>query len=146
MGKYNIYAVGYGVDPDTGEIVTNKLCKSWDECQKFIKGVNGAKYKGFLTPTEAKEWLKQFNVNNDSDDIHSVLNELEKLITIDKTSNKVSDKTSDNFNNDIDKDFMNDKHLIGIHPNDNTATVWLKVEELIEIIKEHGNKVEVVEL
>lgn len=44
----------------------------------------------------------------------------------------------------IDKDFMNDSHLIGIHPNDNTATVWLKVEDLIEIIKEHGNSVEVV--
>ena len=46
----------------------------------------------------------------------------------------------------IDKDFMNDRHLIGIHPNDNTATVWLKVEDLIEIIKAHGNDVNVVEL
>lgn len=45
----------------------------------------------------------------------------------------------------IDKDFMNDSHLIGIHPNDNTATVWLKVEDLIEIIKEHGNTVEITE-
>lgn len=45
----------------------------------------------------------------------------------------------------IDKDFMNDSHLIGIHPNDNTATVWLKIEDLIEIIKEHGNDVNVIE-
>ena len=36
--------------------------------------------------------------------------------------------------------------IIGIHPNDNTATVWLKVEDLVEIIKENGNKVEFVEL
>ena len=41
----------------------------------------------------------------------------------------------------IDKDFMKDKHIVGVHPNDNTATIWLKVEDLIEIIKEHGNKV-----
>lgn len=46
----------------------------------------------------------------------------------------------------IDKDFMTDKHLIGIHPNDNTATVWLKVEDLIDIIKEHGNEVNIVEV
>jgi len=46
----------------------------------------------------------------------------------------------------IDKDFMNDFHIIGVHPNDNTATVWLKVEELIEIVKEHGNQVIVVEI
>ena len=46
----------------------------------------------------------------------------------------------------LDKDFLNDKKIIGIHPNDNTATVWLKEEDLVEIIKENGNKVEFVEL
>ena len=35
----------------------------------------------------------------------------------------------------LDKDFLNDKRIIGIHPNDNTATVWLKIEDLIDIIK-----------
>lgn len=46
----------------------------------------------------------------------------------------------------IDKDFMKDKHIIGVHPNDNTATVWLKVEDLINIIKENGNTVNIVEI
>jgi len=46
----------------------------------------------------------------------------------------------------IDKDFMNDTSLIGVHPNDNTATVWLKVEDLISVIKEHGNHVYIVEV
>ena len=46
----------------------------------------------------------------------------------------------------LDKDFLNDKKIIGVHPNDNTATLWLKVEDLIDIIKEHGNQVNVVEL
>ena len=41
---------------------------------------------------------------------------------------------------------MNNSHLIGIHPNDNTATVWLKAEDLIGIVKEHGNEVNVVEI
>lgn len=45
-----------------------------------------------------------------------------------------------------DKDFLNDKKIIGIHPNDNTATVWLKVEDLVEIVKENGSKVGFVEL
>ena len=45
----------------------------------------------------------------------------------------------------IDKDFMKDKHIVGVHPNDNTATIWLKVEDLIEIIKDHGNKVNIEE-
>lgn len=46
----------------------------------------------------------------------------------------------------IDKDFMKDKHIIGVHPNDNTATIWLKVEDLIGIIKEHGNHVNVIQI
>ena len=36
--------------------------------------------------------------------------------------------------------------LVGVHPNDNTATVWLKAEELISLIEEHGNTVHVVEI
>lgn len=36
--------------------------------------------------------------------------------------------------------------LIGVHPNDNTATVWLKSEDLIRIIKEHGNEVSLAEI
>lgn len=39
----------------------------------------------------------------------------------------------------IDQDFWKDNHLIGIHPNDNTATVWLKIDELINLIEAHGN-------
>ena len=46
----------------------------------------------------------------------------------------------------LDKDFLKDKQIIGIHPNENTATLWLKVTDLIDIIKEHGNQVNVVEL
>lgn len=36
--------------------------------------------------------------------------------------------------------------LIGVHPNDNTATVWIKTDDLIRIITEHGNRVSVVEI
>ena len=46
----------------------------------------------------------------------------------------------------LDKDFLNGKQIIGIHPNENTATIRLKVEDLISIIKEHGNEVNIVEL
>ena len=35
---------------------------------------------------------------------------------------------------------------VGIHPNDNTATIWLKTADLVRIISEHGNSVEMVNL
>ncbi|MCH5274153.1 MAG: prolyl-tRNA synthetase associated domain-containing protein [Lachnospiraceae bacterium] len=30
---------------------------------------------------------------------------------------------------------------VGIHPNDNTASVWIAFDDLYKIIEEHGNKV-----
>lgn len=46
----------------------------------------------------------------------------------------------------LDKDFMDDSQIIGVHPNDNTATVWLKVDDLINIIKKHGNSVNLIKI
>ena len=55
--------------------------------------------------------------------------------------------------NNVDKDiiyfvdrYFFDNNIIGVHPNDNTATIWLNTNDLIEIIKEHGNQVNIVEI
>lgn len=44
----------------------------------------------------------------------------------------------------LDKGFTDG--LIGVHPNDNTATIWLQAQDLIRVIEEHGNEVKVVEI
>lgn len=36
--------------------------------------------------------------------------------------------------------------LIGVHPNENTATVVLKTEDLLDIIREHGTIIEVTKI
>ena len=46
----------------------------------------------------------------------------------------------------LDKDFLSEPKRIGVHPNDNTATVWLHTEDLKEIIQSHGTELECVEL
>ena len=46
----------------------------------------------------------------------------------------------------LDEDFFKEEGIIGIHPNDNTATVWLKVLDLVSIIKEHGNQVNIIKM
>ena len=43
-------------------------------------------------------------------------------------------------------DFLEGSGPVGVHPNENTATVWLKAEDLLEIIREHGNRAETVKL
>ena len=45
-------------------------------------------------------------------------------------------------------DYLDDEFtdLIGVHPNENIATVWLSVPDLLTIIKEQGNPVHIVEI
>ena len=46
----------------------------------------------------------------------------------------------------LDEDFLTSPGLIGVHPNENTATVWLKTEDLISIVRAHGNELRTVRL
>ena len=37
-------------------------------------------------------------------------------------------------------------NLIGVHPNDNTATVWLKSDDLVKLLRDHGVDVNIVKI
>ena len=45
----------------------------------------------------------------------------------------------------FDKDLIGSKRL-GVHPNDNTATVWMSFDALHGIVKRNGNTVHFIEL
>lgn len=46
----------------------------------------------------------------------------------------------------LDAELLAPPGLVGVHPNDNTATVWLKTEDLLRILREHGSEAEVTEI
>ena len=46
----------------------------------------------------------------------------------------------------LDEAFFAAPGLIGVHPNDNAATVWLRADDLAALIQEHGNPVHIAEL
>ena len=46
----------------------------------------------------------------------------------------------------LDNDFFGDSGIIGIHPNDNTATVWLKADDLVKILKQNGTLVNLFDI
>lgn len=37
-------------------------------------------------------------------------------------------------------------NLIGVHPNDNTATVWLKSDDLVKLLRDHSVDVNIVKI
>ena len=45
----------------------------------------------------------------------------------------------------IDKEILS-FGIVGVHPNDNTVSVFLKLEDLERISKEHGNELEYLEI
>ena len=45
----------------------------------------------------------------------------------------------------IDSEFFNGD-LIGVHPNDNTATLWIKATDLKGLAEEHGTEVHVADI
>ena len=44
----------------------------------------------------------------------------------------------------LDEEFIGNK--IGVHPNDNTATIWMKADDLMGLIQKHGNEAEYVKI
>ena len=46
----------------------------------------------------------------------------------------------------LDEEFLLPPGRIGVHPNDNTATVWLQAEELLRLLRAHGTAVELTRL
>ena len=44
----------------------------------------------------------------------------------------------------LDSAFAGNK--IGVHPNENTATVWMQADDLMALIRKHGNEAEFTEL
>ena len=45
----------------------------------------------------------------------------------------------------IDNEFK-DYPCVGVHPNQNTSTVWLTFEDLIKVIRENGNKIDFINI
>ena len=44
----------------------------------------------------------------------------------------------------LDEEFIGNK--IGVHPNDNTATIWMQADDLMGLIQKHGTEAEYVKI
>ena len=41
----------------------------------------------------------------------------------------------------LDREFLQGEGMIGVHPNDNTATIWMKTADLLRVLEEHGTEI-----
>lgn len=100
-----------------------------------VKGTKRVDLKAFskanstpsLTFASAEEMLSILSLTPGSVTPFGLLNDAEKKVTF-----------------YMDKDLCGS--LIGCHPNENTATVFLKADDLLSILKDHGSKVFTVDM
>lgn len=122
----------------------------YDAKNLFIRDDKKRNYYLITVKAEKRIDLKEFRNNNNtrpltfasSDDLMHIMNLIPGSVT---PLGLLNDKDL-KVEFYLDQDFLEGKQIIGVHPNDNTATLWLKVPDLIEIIKEHGNKVNIIKL
>ena len=130
MAKYNIYAVAYGINPivnTTQPMIMRMKFKTWEECKPCVSGIQGAKYKGFLTESEADAWLDK------------TINELnEKSNPTDYSNSDTSDwqdkakKIYESKIHPVDEEFINTCKSIGLPIHD---TEHMLKQMFISIIK-----------
>ena len=125
----------------------------------FNKGVVGKNL--FLRDNKGKRHFLVFVFGDKHTDLVSIQNELgikhvsfgsserlDKYLGLTKGSVSplgVINDTTSSVEFIIDKEFL-DYPCVGVHPNQNTSTVWLSFEDLIRIIKENGNKIDFIKI
>ena len=122
----------------------------YDAKNLFVRDDKKRNYYLITVKGNKKVDLKEFRKNNNTrplsfaseNDLMTILNLIPGSVTPLGLLNDQELKVS--FY--LDKEFLTGKEIIGLHPNDNTATIWLKVEDLITLIKDHGNEVIIINL
>ncbi|MDO4341503.1 MAG: prolyl-tRNA synthetase associated domain-containing protein [bacterium] len=122
----------------------------YDAKNLFVRDDKKRNYYLITVKGNKKVDLKEFRKNNNTrplsfaseNDLMNILNLIPGSVTPLGLLNDQELKVS--FY--LDQEFLTGKKIIGVHPNDNTATLWLKVEDLIALIKEHGNEVNIINL
>ncbi len=123
--------------------------KEFDAKNLFVRDDKKNNYYLITVKVDKRVDLKEFRKKYHTKHL-SFAKEEELLSILNLTSGSVSPL---GLLNDKEKktiffieNYFEDNSLIGIHPNDNTATIWLKAKDLITIIEEHGNQVSRVDI
>ncbi len=124
--------------------------KEGDAKNIFLRDDKKENYYLITVKGSKKVDLKKFRSDNNirplsfanEEELESILNLTKGSVTPLGTLNDKKHKTKVY----IDEELLIPNNIIGIHPNDNTATIWLKTTELINILKDNNISVTTTKL
>lgn len=143
------------------EIIYHPPAMTTEEADKYIEGKEGIRSKTmFMANKKDKKFYliimddsKRLDIKKMNEIINDKLHFAKEVQLIEKLGLKpgtvsifglLNNKDHD-INIYIDKEIMNEK-LITFHPNDNTATIFITVEDMLKIFDDLDYNYEVIEL
>lgn len=126
---------------------------SHPECEAknlFVRDDKKRNYYLITVKGDKRVNLKKFRQKNDTRPL-SFASEKELMEQLDLLTGAVSPLGLLNHANCmvqyfLDETFLESPGLINIHPNDNTATVCMRTEDLILLLKEHGISIQITSI
>ena len=110
--------------------------KECDAKNLFLHDRNKENYYLITVKGSKKVDLKKFRKENNTRAL-SFAGEEELKLILNLTKGSVTP---------LDEELLMANNIIGVHPNDNTATIWLKTADLINILKENNTTVNIIKL
>ena len=137
---FNMTELGLVDAPYPGREAKNLFVRDDKKQNYYMITVKGAKR------VDLKKFKKDYNTRHlsfaSADDLQNILHLTPGAVTplglLDDKDHKAS-----LF---LDEEFLQDNGIIGVHPCDNTATIWLQTEDLIKLIKAHDSPVTLIQL
>lgn len=120
----------------------------WDAKNLFVRDDKKRNYYLITVKGEKRVDLKEFRRQNGLRNL-SFASEADLLAYMQLTPGSVSplgllNDPEHRVQFYLDAELAGNK--IGVHPNDNTATVWMETDDLIKLIQSNGNEVHVVDI
>lgn len=120
----------------------------WDAKNLFVRDDKKRNYYLITVKGEKRVDLKEFRKQNDLRNL-SFASEADLMEYMQLTPGSVSplgllNDPEHRVQFYLDAELAGNK--IGVHPNDNTATVWMETDDLIKLIQNNGNEVHVVNI
>ena len=76
-----VYAIKEGFDKENNKKIVNVIVNTWAECQRYVTGVKGAKYKSFENIEDAKRFISDGgNILNKKENKERIKNTIKPLI------------------------------------------------------------------
>ena len=116
----------------------------------FVRDDKRRRYYFIVVKGEKRIDLKQFRLKNQLRPLSfASVDDLQKILGLEPgsvTPLGIFNDKNHQVHCFLDQDFLDEPAIIGVHPYDNTTTLWLNTQDFIQIIQKLNNPIDIIEM